>query len=118
MESNFFNVTHLHPLTVGAPGHGDHQAEEEKAHENPTKVRMRLCCFHCFTTCALSHYSRPSAAMSVIKPYQALAASSSGCTSAQHCTEVTSGETLCRDNCQLIGMPFFHTRSAGKNNRN
>ena len=29
-----------------------------------------------------------------------------------------SGETLCRDNCQLIGMPFFHTRSAGKNNRN
>ena len=22
----------------------------------------------------------------------------------------TSGETLCRDNCQLIGMPFFHTR--------
>ena len=31
---------------------------------------------------------------------------------------ITSGETLCRDNCQLIGMPFFHTRSAGKNNRN
>ena len=31
---------------------------------------------------------------------------------------LTSGETLCRDNCQLIGMPFFHTRSAGKNNRN
>ena len=30
----------------------------------------------------------------------------------------TSGETLCRDNCQLIGMPFFHTRSAGENNRN
>ena len=30
----------------------------------------------------------------------------------------TSGETLCRDNCQLIVMPFFHTRSAGKNNRN
>ena len=30
----------------------------------------------------------------------------------------SSGETLCRDNCQLIGMPFFHTRSAGKNNRN
>ena len=30
----------------------------------------------------------------------------------------TSGETLCRDNCQLIGMPFFYTRSAGKNNRN
>ena len=29
----------------------------------------------------------------------------------------TSGDTLCRDNCQLIGMPFFHTRSAGKNNR-
>ena len=29
-----------------------------------------------------------------------------------------SGDTLCRDNCQLIGMPFFHTRSAGKNNRN
>ena len=29
-----------------------------------------------------------------------------------------SGETLCRDNCQLIGMPYFHTRSAGKNNRN
>ena len=29
-----------------------------------------------------------------------------------------SGETLCRDNCQLIGIPFFHTRSAGKNNRN
>ena len=33
-------------------------------------------------------------------------------------TVVISGETLCRDNCQLIGMPFFHTRSAGKNNRN
>ena len=31
---------------------------------------------------------------------------------------ITSGETLCRDNCQLIGMPFFRTRSAGKNNRN
>ena len=31
---------------------------------------------------------------------------------------VTSGETLCRDNCQLIGMPYFRTRSAGKNNRN
>ena len=30
----------------------------------------------------------------------------------------SSGDTLCRDNCQLIGMPFFHTRSAGKNNRN
>ena len=30
----------------------------------------------------------------------------------------SSGETLCRDNCQLIGMPFCHTRSAGKNNRN
>ena len=30
----------------------------------------------------------------------------------------TSGDTLCRDNCQLIGMPFFYTRSAGKNNRN
>ena len=30
----------------------------------------------------------------------------------------SSGETLCRDNCQLIGMPYFHTRSAGKNNRN
>ena len=29
-----------------------------------------------------------------------------------------SGDTLCRDNCQLIGMPFFHTRSAGKNNPN
>ena len=29
-----------------------------------------------------------------------------------------SGETLCHDNCQLIGMPFFHTRSTGKNNRN
>ena len=29
-----------------------------------------------------------------------------------------SGETLCRDNFQLIGLPFFHTRSAGKNNRN
>ena len=29
-----------------------------------------------------------------------------------------SGDTLCRDNCQLIGMPFFYTRSAGKNNRN
>ena len=29
-----------------------------------------------------------------------------------------SGETLCRDNCQLIGMPYFRTRSAGKNNRN
>ena len=33
-------------------------------------------------------------------------------------TVETSGETLCRDNCQLIGMPFFYTRSAGKNNRN
>ena len=31
---------------------------------------------------------------------------------------MTSGETLCRDNCQLISMPYFHTRSAGKNNRN
>ena len=31
---------------------------------------------------------------------------------------VISGETLCRDNCQLIGMPYFHTHSAGKNNRN
>ena len=31
---------------------------------------------------------------------------------------LTSGETLCRDNRQLIGMPFFYTRSAGKNNRN
>ena len=81
-------MTYLHPLTVGAPGHGDHQAEDEKDPENPTKVRMRLC-FHCFTTCALSHYSRPSAVMSVIKPYQALAASSSSCTSAQRCTEVT-----------------------------
>ena len=30
----------------------------------------------------------------------------------------TSGDTLCRDNCQLIGMPFFYTRLAGKNNRN
>ena len=30
----------------------------------------------------------------------------------------TSGETLCHDNCQLIGMPYFHTRSAGKNNCN
>ena len=30
----------------------------------------------------------------------------------------SSGETLCRDNCQLIGMPYIHTRSAGKNNRN
>ena len=30
----------------------------------------------------------------------------------------TSGETLCRDNCQLIDMSFFYTRSAGKNNRN
>ena len=29
-----------------------------------------------------------------------------------------SGETLCRDNCQLIGMLFFHTHLAGKNNRN
>ena len=29
----------------------------------------------------------------------------------------SSGETLCRDNCQLIGMPYFHTRSAGKNNQ-
>ena len=29
-----------------------------------------------------------------------------------------SGETLCRVNCQLIGMSFFYTRSAGKNNRN
>ena len=29
-----------------------------------------------------------------------------------------SGDILCRDNCQLIGMPYFHTRSAGKNNRN
>ena len=29
-----------------------------------------------------------------------------------------SGETLCRDNCQLIGMSFFPTRSAGKINRN
>ena len=28
------------------------------------------------------------------------------------------GDTLCRDNCQLIGMPFFHTRSAGENNHN
>ena len=31
---------------------------------------------------------------------------------------ITGGETLCRDNCQLIGMLFFHTHSAGKNNRN
>ena len=30
----------------------------------------------------------------------------------------SSGDTLCRDNCQLIGVPFFHTRSADKNNRN
>ena len=29
-----------------------------------------------------------------------------------------SGDTLCCDNCQLIGMPYFHSRSAGKNNRN
>ena len=32
--------------------------------------------------------------------------------------EKNSGETLCLDNCQLIGMPFFHTRLAGKNNHN
>ena len=38
--------------------------------------------------------------------------------SAASSTAHTSGETLCRDNCQLIGMSFFYTRSAGKNNRN
>ena len=39
--------------------------------------------------------------------------------SCHHNTNIAvSGETLCRDNCQLIGIPYFHTRSAGKNNRN
>ena len=31
---------------------------------------------------------------------------------------LTSGETLCRDNCQLIGMPFFILARQAKNNRN
>ena len=93
----------------GAPVQACHPADRENCLQRRPRRDVRHL-RHLWTSSPLS-YSKVKP-KSIIKktfnPFQNLTRGS----------ELTSGETLCRDNCQLIGMPFFCTRLAGKTNRN